>query len=158
MADAEFTPRITPGALPKTPIIWPTESHTVNKIQQTKGRAKPQTDNVQPTTQPNASSVQPRTTPAVVSNIRVVTRRASNGQKPITVQFTHPHGDSYFAGANVYLRQGSKQPVLVAGGAKSPLSFTAPATVAPHSIYITSYGNWGETPVLHSPSARVRLV
>jgi hypothetical protein len=147
---------IVPGQLPRTPVLWPTESHTVNKIQQTKGSAKPQTDNVPPTTQPNASSVSARTTPATVSNIRVVSKTAK-GQKTVTVQFTHPHGDPYFAGANVYLRQGGKQPVQVASGAKSPLSFSVPTTTAPHSIFVTSYGNWGETPVLHSPSARVRL-
>jgi hypothetical protein len=131
--------------------------HTTNQIQQTKGSAKPLTQNVLPTTQPSASSVSPRTTPATVSRIRVVTKPPVNGQKQVTVQFTHPHNDPYFAGANIYLRQGQKQPVLVASGAQSPLTFNAPQTNAPHAVYVTSLGNWGETAVLKAPSRHVRL-
>src|ERR1019366_7706878 len=115
-----------PGKIPSTPIIWPAPRHASNQIQQTKGSAKPLTANVIPTTQPNASSVEPRTTPKPVSGVRVVTQRAVNGQKTVTVQFRHPPGDQYFAGANVYLRRANGQPTLVAGGAKSPLTFTVP--------------------------------
>jgi len=46
----------------------------------------------------------------------------------------------------------------VAGGAQSPLSFTVPTNVAPHVVHITSFGNWGETDVLTSPSKPVRLM
>jgi hypothetical protein len=147
---------IYPGAIPTTPVIWPSDSHQSNQIQQTKGSAKPQAVGVQPTTQPNQSTVAPRTTPAHVSNVRVVSRNAG-GQKNITVQFNHPAGDPYFSGANVYLRSGSKQPVLVASGAKSPLTFTASNDSAPHSVHVTSVGNWGETDVLTSPAAPVKL-
>lgn len=146
-----------PGKVPTTPLLWPAAPHTQNKIQQVKGSAKPTTANVLPTTQPNASSVAPRTTPAPVSHVRVVTKPPVNGQKTVTVQFIHPHGDPYFAGANVYLRQGRKQPVLVAAGAKSPLTFTAPQSNAPHAIYVSSVGNWGQTDILTSPSHHVRM-
>lgn len=147
-----------PGELPRTVIVWPANRNTENKIQQVKGSAKPQTTNVRPTTQPNQSSVAPRTTPRPVSHIRVISSRVFGGQKTIRVQFLHPHGDPYFAGANIYLRRnGQTQPVLVAGGARSPLTFTVPAHNAPHVIHITSFGNWGETEVLSSPSHPVRL-
>ena len=148
--------KIYPGAIPATPILWPAVQHTSNQVQQTKGSAKPQATGVLPTTQPNQSTVAPRTTPAHVSNVRVVSRNVG-GQKNITVQFNHPSGDPYFSGANVYLRSGTKQPVLVASGAKSPLTFTATNDSAPHSIHVTSVGNWGETDVLTSPSAPVKL-
>lgn len=148
--------KIYPGAIPTTPILWPAVQHPSNQIQQTKGSAKPQATGVLPTTQPNQSTVAPRTTPAHVSNVRVVSRNVG-GQKNITVQFNHPSGDPYFSGANVYLRSGTKQPVLVASGAKSPLTFTATNDSAPHSIHVTSVGNWGETDVMTSPSAPVKL-
>jgi hypothetical protein len=81
-----------------------------------------------------------------------------NGQKRVIVQFNHPAGDPYFAGAAVYLRKGgSTQPVQVAAGARSPLQFTVPVNTAPHVVHITSVGNWGETDVLTSPSKHVRL-
>jgi hypothetical protein len=148
-----------PGSVPSTPIIWPaTSPHTVNKIQQTKGSAKPQTANVLPTTQPNASAVPPRTTPAPVSHVRVVTRPPVNNQKTVTVQFNHPPGDPYFAGVNVYLRRAGQAPTLIAGGAKSPVTFTTPTHQAAHAIFVTSVGNWGETDVLTSPSHPVRLM
>ena len=147
---------IHPGDIPKTPVVWPADRHQSNQIQQTKGSAKPQAAFVLPTTQPNQSSVAPRTTPAPVSAVRVVLRPATGG-KLVTVQFNHPSGDPYFASANVYLKRAGQQPTLVASGAKSPLTFTTPLHHAPHSIYVTSVGNWGETNVLTSPSHPVRL-
>lgn len=147
-----------PGSIPATQIIWPAKQNTENKIQQTKGSAKPQTPIVLPTTQPSTSVVPPRTTPQNVSGVRVVTQKAVNGQKTVTVQFRHPAGDPYFAGANIYLRRaGQTQPVLVAGGAQSPLRFTVPVHTAPHTLHVTSTGNWGETDVLTSPSHHVNL-
>lgn len=147
-----------PGGTPTHPIVLPADSHTENKIQQIKGSAKPLTANVRPTTQPNQSSVNPRTTPKNVSHVRVVTRPAVNGQKTVTVQFNHPGGDPYFAGANVYLRKaGTPQSVLVAGGAQSPLRFTVPVHAAPHVVHVSSYGNWGETSIDNSPSRHVSL-
>lgn len=148
-----------PGWIPRTPIIVPVDMHRSNQIQQTKGSAKPQNPQASgtPTTQPNSPAVQPRTTPGKVSNVRVIGRRTVNGQKPIVVQFNHPPGDQYFSGANVYLRKANGQPTLVASGTKSPLTFNAPVNAAPHSIFVTSVGNWGETNVLQSPSHPVRL-
>lgn len=144
------------GKIPSTPIVWPSNQHKSNQIQQTKGSAKPQATGVLPTTQPSQSTVAPRTTPAHVSAVRVISRNVG-GQKNITVQFNHPMGDPYFSGANVYLRKGGNQPVLVASGAKSPLTFTATNDSAPHAIHVTSVGNWGETDVLTSPAAPVKL-
>jgi hypothetical protein len=145
------------GSVPSTPITWPADRHQANQIQQTKGSAKPQSDFVLPTTQPSRSSVAPRTTPAPVSAVRVVLRPNAGG-KQVTVQFNHPAGDPYFASANVYLRRAGQQPTLVASGAKSPLTFVAPLNSAPHAVYVSSVGNWGETNVLTSPSHPVRLV
>lgn len=145
-----------PGSIPKTPIIWPAAQHRSNQIQQTKGSAKPQVMFALPTTQPSQSQVAPRTTPKPVSNVRVVTR-ISGIQKTVTVQFNHPPGDQYFSGANIYLRRANQQPVLVASGAKSPITFTTTRSAAPHAVYVTSVGNWGETDVLTSPSHPVRL-
>lgn len=145
-----------PGSVPSQPIKWPAPRHVSNQVQQTKGSAKPQS-NPLPTTQPSVSAVAPRTTPANVGRIRVTTRPAVNGQKTITVQFTHPGGDQYFAGANVYLKRAGGQPTQVGGGAKSPLTFTVPVSDAPHSVFVSSVGNWGETDVLSSPSHPVRL-
>lgn len=143
--------------VPTKSFLMPSNSHPGNQIQQTKGSAKPQIANVLPTTQPSQSSVAPRTTPAKVSSVRVVTRHAV-GSKAITVQFTHPPGNQYFSGANVYLKKAGQQPTLVASGAQSPLTFTASNDPAPHAVYVTSVGNWGETDVLSSPSHPLRLM
>lgn len=157
MGPDDFRIKAHPGSIPKTPIVWPAPRHKSNQIQQTKGSAKPQAANVLPTTQPNQSSVAPRTTPKNVSHIRIITRKAVNGQKTVMVQFNHPSGDPYFAGANVYLRRAGQQPALVGGGAQSPITFTVPVHAAPHAVYVTSTGNWGETDVLTSPSHPVRI-
>jgi hypothetical protein len=148
-----------PGYVPSSPIIWPTPNQRSNQIQQTKISAKPFQTSVQPTNQPNQATVVPRTTPQMVSLVRVVTR-AANGQKTVTVQFTHPGNDPYFAGARVYIRRAgqNQQPTLVAGGTSSPLTFTIPVNQAPHVLHVTSVGQWGETPITQSPASPVRLV
>jgi hypothetical protein len=145
-----------PGHTPTNRIVWPAARHQVNQIEQTKITAKAQANAVQPSTQPSRPVVPARTTPQTVSGIRIILRSAS-GQKTVTVQFAHPSGDPYFGGAKVYLRRAGQQPVLVAGGSESPLTFTVDNHPAPHSIYVTSVGSWGETPVLQSPSRPVRL-
>jgi hypothetical protein len=148
-----------PGAIPTSPVIWPAPQHRTNQIQQTKSSATPQSTFVLPTTQPSASIVPPRTTPQHVSGVRVISRPAVNGQKTITVQFNHPSGDPHFQGASVYLKKAGpgQQPSQVASGNKSPLSFTVPTSAAPHAVHVTSWGPWGETNVLGSPSHHVRL-
>jgi hypothetical protein len=157
MNPLDTTVRPHPGAIPTSEIVWPSPQHTVNKIQQTKTSAIPQSANVLKTVQPAAASVPPRTTPAPVSNVRVVTRPAVNGSKNIIVQFQHPHGDPHFQGATVYLKKANGQPTIVASGAKSPLTFTAPVSDAAHAVFVSSDGNWGSTNVLTSPSRRVSL-
>lgn len=147
-----------PGANPVTPVIWPAERQQSQQIQQTKGSATPQSQFALPSTQPSVSVVAPGTTPAQVSHVRVISRKAVDGQKPLTVQFNHPTGNPYFAGVNVYLRRAGQQPTLVAGGAQSPVHFSVPTHAAPHAIYVTSRGNWGETAVTSSPSHPVRLI
>jgi len=77
--------------------------------------------------------------------------------KNVTVQFNHPGTNPYFSAANVYMKQAGKEPVLVASGASSPLTFTAPKTNIPTSIHVSSVGNWGETDILTAPSAPVTL-
>jgi hypothetical protein len=147
-----------PGSVPSQPLVWPASNPNIaNRVQQTKGSAKPFTANVLPTTQPNASPVSPRTTPQTVNNVRVVTRPAVNGNKQVIVQFNHPGGDAHFAGANIYLKQAGKQATLVGGGAQSPITFTVPTHTAPHTVHVTSFGNWGETPIENSPARHVRL-
>jgi hypothetical protein len=147
---------ILPGSVPVTPIIWPADSHTRNKIQQLKAGGVPQAPFVLPGTQPAKSAVAPRTTPQPVSRLRISSKTEAS-QKTITVKFTHPGGDLYFQGASVYLKRAGGQPTQVASGAKSPLTFTVPVTAAPHSVFITSYGPYGETDVNTAPSARLKL-
>lgn len=153
--DTIITPH--PGSVPSAPIVLPSDRNIKNQVQQTKGSAKPQASAVLPTTQPNQAIVAPRTTPRPVSHLRIVSRAPINGQKTVTVQFNHPAGDPFFAGANIYLRRAGQQPTLVAGGAKSPITFTVPVHAAPHTVFVSSFGNWGETDVLNSPSHPVNL-
>ena len=155
-ADTILTPH--PGAIPTTPVIWPAPQHVSNQVQQVKSTATPQSAFALPATQPSTSVVPPRTTPRNVSNVRIVTTPAVNGNKTITVQFSHPSGDPHFQGASVYLKRGNDgQPTQVASGAKSPLTFTVPVNQAPHVVHVTSWGPGGESNVLTSPSHPVRL-
>lgn len=148
---------INPGDIPVTPLSWPTESQHRDQIQQTKTSAKAQTSLTTPSTMPGQPVVAPRTTPQQVTNVRVVTKPIGTTQRQVTVQFTHPSGDPYFAGANVYLHPLGGQPVLVASGPKSPITFAVDTSNVPHAVHVTSYGNWGESSVSSAPSAPVSL-
>ena len=156
MNNQDNTPSQHPGAVPSQPLTWPAPRHVSNQVQQTKGSARPQTVSVLPTTQPSVPSVAPRTTPKNVSHVRVVTRPAVAGNKTVIVQFNHPQ-DPYFQGSSVYLKRAGGQPTQVASGNKSPLTFTVPVNDAPHALFVTSWGPWGETNTTSSPSRPVRL-
>lgn len=144
-----------PGTVPSSALVWPADRQKSNQIQQTKGSAQPLAPFVLPTTQPNKSIVEARTTPKQVSNVRVVSR-SSGSVKTLTVQFNHPT-DPYFQGASVYLKRSGQEPTQVASGAQSPLTFTVPKSAAPHAIHVISFGPWGETNILQSPSVHVKL-
>jgi hypothetical protein len=146
-----------PGATPTSPVVWPAPRQVSNQIQQTKISAKPQAQFALPTVAPSTPIVAPNTTPAAVSQVRVITRKAVAGNKQITIQFNHPSNDPHFAGATVYLKRAGGEPTQVASGSKSPLTFTVPVSTAPHAIHVTSFGNWGETNILQSPSHPVKL-
>jgi hypothetical protein len=146
-----------PGATPTSPVVWPAGRNTENKIQQTRVTSQPQATFALPTTMPSTPIVPPNTTPAAVSQVRVITRKAVNGQKTVYVQFTHPSNNPYFQGASVYLKKAGGQPTQVASGNKSPLTFTVPVNSAPHAIHVTSFGPSGETNILTAPSRPVRL-
>ena len=149
-----------PGSNPTQPLAWPSGQHQSNQIQQTKGTAKAQVASAHPSTQPSTPTVAPRTTPPAVTHVRVVLRNhpSDSTLKNLTVQFNHPGTNPYFSGANVYTKQSGKEPVLVAGGAKSPLTFSVTKSPIPTSVYVTSVSNWGETDILTAPSKSVRLV
>jgi len=146
-----------PGATPKTPVVWPAPRQVSNQIQQTKVTSQPRAAFALPTVAPSTPIVAPNTTPAAVSQVRVITRKAVNGQKTVYVQFTHPSNNPYYQGASVYLKKAGGQPTQVASGNSSPLTFTVPVSSAPHAIHITSYGPSGETNILTAPSRPVRL-
>ena len=146
-----------PKSTPWDPITWPSGQHQSNQIQQIKGTSKAQSPQPTPSTQPSVPTVPARTTPRKVSGVRVVLQAAGTGQKKVVVQFAHPSGDPYFTGANVYLKKANGQPVLVTGGKASPLTFTIARNASPHSLFVTSVGNQGETEILSSPSAPVHL-
>jgi hypothetical protein len=152
---------VRPGAVPSTPIVWPSDQHVPNQIQQVKANAPAQVPFAIPTNQPGRPVVAPRTTPGMVKNVRVITRQVTtpDGQtkKQVTVAFTHPPNDPYFAGANIYLHKSGAEPVLVASGAKSPLQFVTDASSVPHAVHVTSVGNQGETDVMKSPAAPLSL-
>jgi hypothetical protein len=147
---------IRPGIVPTTPIVWPIQRSSQTKIQQGKSNATPLSASTLATVGPAQSPVAPRTTPQPVSKVRVIKRPVPSGYQ-ITVQFTHPFGDQHFQGASVYLRRSGTQPAQVSSGAKSPLTFTVAKNSAPHSIYVTSFGPFGETNVLTSPSHPVHI-
>jgi hypothetical protein len=148
---------IRPGKVPTTPIVWPIQRSGQTKIQQNKVSAKQKALSTLTSVGPGQPPVLPRTTPATVSKVRVILRPVTGGQKPVVVQFTHPPQDQYFSGARVYLKKAGQQPTLVASGSKSPLTFNVPVNHAPHSIYVTSVSNLGETDISTSPSHPVRL-
>src|SRR5690348_1160459 len=151
---------VRPGAVPSTPIVWPTDQHAPNQISQIKSISPAQTTFAIPTNQPGRPVVPSKTTPNMVSNVRVTTKQISTPtgtRKQVTVAFTHPPNDPYFAGANIYLHKSGAEPVLVASGAKSPLQFVTDASSVPHAVHVTSVGNQGETDVMKSPASPLSL-
>lgn len=141
-------------------INWPADSETrlQTQLQQIKITSKPQ---VVPrkTTLPIQSSVPSRTTPQPVKRIRI-TRIPGQGTAAHTVcvQFYRRPSDPYFQSCNIYLQSGrDNNPVLVAGGSQSPISFSVAKSSVPSTVIVTSLGPGGETTLSSSPSAVVKL-
>ena len=141
------------------PIKWPSRQEVKDQIQQLKTSARPQVNSVISSpyhfTRPRVNA---RTIPAPISNVLVRhTPIQGTNQHRVTVSFTHNPQDSYFQAASIYLKQGGREPVLVGGGTKSPLTFTTNKTTEASTVIVQSAGNWGSTLPHQSPSKQVRL-
>jgi hypothetical protein len=123
-----------------------------------------------PTTPSSSSpSSQPSTTPtagvpAEVSNISAVQTpySAADGttKSLVTVNFTRYSGDTYFAGVQIWFTnyQGNANPVLVAQGPASPVTFVVPATGENVTVTVVAFGPTGLTAsFLNAPTTTVLL-
>jgi hypothetical protein len=93
--------------------------------------------------------------PQPVSNVSVSVAR-SGTLRTLRVTFAQNPGDLYFTGAQVYVKQGTGSPTLLASG-QSPIIVTLNASSAPALLTVVSNGNWGSTPLATSPGKVVSL-
>ncbi|HEV8492655.1 MAG TPA: hypothetical protein VGR76_10295 [Candidatus Angelobacter sp.] len=80
----------------------------------------------------------------------------SGTNRIVRVSFVQNPADPYFVTAQLYMKQGTLTPTLLASGA-SPIIVTLPKSIAPTVITVVSSGNWGSTPLEDSPGTVVSL-
>jgi len=95
--------------------------------------------------------------PKLVSNVKVKKKILNSTQAQLTVSFTENSGDPYFTTAQIYLKLGNANPVLVGQGANSPLNVVVTRTSMPATVIVVSAGNWGATSVNKSPAQSLSL-
>jgi hypothetical protein len=93
--------------------------------------------------------------PKIVSNVSVSITK-SGTSRTLRVSFTQNPNDPYFTNGQLYIKQGTGNPTLLASGT-SPIIVTLPKSVAPAVVTVVSSGNWGSTPVSRSPGKAVSL-
>lgn len=93
--------------------------------------------------------------PLPVRNISVAITKTGTS-RTVRVSFTQNPSDPYFTVAQLYVRQGTLTPTLLASGA-SPIVVTLQRSIAPTIITVVSNGNWGSTPLADSPGAVISL-
>jgi len=94
--------------------------------------------------------------PQPVSNVSIAIVK-SGASRTLRVSFTQNPSDPYFTNAQVYIKQGSGTPTLLASGT-SPIIVTLPQSNASAIVTVVSNGNWGSTPLETSPGTVVSLV
>lgn len=93
--------------------------------------------------------------PLPVSKVSVAIVKGST-TRTLRVSFVQNPADPYFVTAQLYIRQGTLTPTLLASG-ESPIVVTVPQSIAPTVITIVSTGNWGSLPLEDSPGTVVSL-
>jgi hypothetical protein len=106
----------------------------------------------QATVSPNTQGV-----PKVVADVTVRKKNLSATQAQLTVSFMENPNDLYFVRAQIYLKLGNANPVLIGQGASSPLNVNVTRTSVPATIIVVSAGNWGSTDVNFSPVQSLSL-
>ena len=94
--------------------------------------------------------------PLPVSKVSVAIIK-SGTNRTLRVSFTENPSDPYFTNAQVYIKQGSGTPTLLASG-RSPIVVTLPKSTVSAIVTVVSNGNWGSTPLETSPGTVVSLV
>jgi len=143
-------PSFPTPAYAQTPIRWPLQPNLQTQIQQIKAASQP--SSLSPlAVAPIISANMPKAVQVIGTSVR-----ASGNQRLVTVRFTRSP-DPFYQAVNVYLRQGSQPPVLVASSPTSPISFSVPKTMAAATVFVQTQGNWGPMPLSLSPSSSLRL-
>jgi hypothetical protein len=93
--------------------------------------------------------------PLPVSNVSVVVSKQGNS-RTLRVSFTENPSDPYFTGAQVYIKQGTGTPTLLASGS-SPIIVTVPKSISPGIVTVVSNGNWGSLPLARCSGKAVSL-
>jgi len=135
----------------RSPIRWPARgAHLQTQIQQIKGASQP--SRLSPT---GVTQLASQNMPKSVIGLSV-TVHPSGSQRSLIVSFIRAP-DVFFNKVNVYLRQGTQPPVLIAASPISPINVSLPKSQSPSVIIVQSEGNWGPIPLSKSPSQSVRL-
>ena len=93
--------------------------------------------------------------PQPVSNVTTSVSK-SGTSRTIRVSFTQNPSDPYFTVGQLYIRQGTLTPTLLASGT-SPIVVTLPKSNMPVVVTVVSSGNWGSTPLSRSPGKVVSI-
>jgi hypothetical protein len=131
----------------RRPIRWPVSQNLQTQIQQLKAASTG-------APLPGNSVLSPNLPQAVLGINTSI--KSSGSLRTVTVSFTRGP-DALFQQANVYLKQGSGSPILVASSPTSPITFTTTKTVSPSSIVVQTQGNWGSLPLSASLGKAIHL-
>jgi hypothetical protein len=132
------------------PIRWPVQPNLQTQIQQFKGASQPSALSPVGLNQVTSANM-----PKPVQIVKATVTK-SGTQRIVMVSFLRSP-DPFFQKVNVYLRQGTQQPILVTASPTSPITFTLPKTNAVSVISVQTEGNWGPIPLSQSPTRAISL-
>ena len=134
--------------------LFPTQADILNRIQQVRNNAIP----TPPSSlrNPRVQGVVP-SVPKPVTGVRITRTQQAGGSILVGVSFNRNTADPAFQNANVYLKQGSGTPNIVAVTGGTQTSFTVPATPAASVVTVQSSGTTGSLPLSQSPSRALTL-
>lgn len=143
--------------VPSKPIFFPKRKEAITQVQQLKTVNQNRSISAQ---QSAPSTISPNTqgVPQPLIAMRVRTSNTSATTKQLTVGFHRNPSDTAYQSANIYLKTGKGNPVLIAQGTDSPIRVSVARTQSPSSVIVQPVGTKGATPVANSLSRAVKLL
>ena len=144
--------------VPTRPITWPLTRTNVSEIQQLKVAGQVARPSTAQKNSPSAVSPNTQGFPKGLVGLSITKGPQTPTSHSLRISFKVDPSDHNYQYSNIYLKQGTAQPLLVASGPTAPVTLSVAKTSKPTVVIVQPVGPKGAQPLAASLTRTVSLL